>query len=89
MDFKIFHAFDLVFFYVLKNKLGLGLSLHIHVFFSVGDKSSVTLVENNPGRGDEMEVLPSMEEDLGRLSPIKSKCAFIYIEVFCESCMVF
>lgn len=36
-----------------------------------GDKSSVTVAENNPGRGDEMEVLPSMEEDLGRLSPIK------------------
>lgn len=70
-------------------KLGFGLLLHVHLFFSVGDKSSVTVAENNPGRGDEMEVLPSMEEDLGRLSPIKSKSAFIYmymyIEVFCES----
>lgn len=72
-------------------KLGFGLLLHVHMFFSVGDKSSVTVAENNPGRGDEMEVLPSMEEDLGRLSPIKSKSAFIcmYIEGFCESCMVF
>lgn len=59
--------------------------------FSLGDKSSVTVEENNPGRGDEMEVLPSMEEDLGRLSPIKSKYAFIYsyFEVFCGSWMVF
>lgn len=47
------------------------------MFFSEGDRSSVTVAENNPGRGDEMEVLPSMEEDLGRLSPIKSKFAFV------------
>lgn len=58
-------------------KLGFCLLLHVHMFFSVGDRSSVTVTENNPGRGDEMEVLPSMEEDLGRLSPIKSKFAFV------------
>lgn len=51
-------------------KLGFGLLLHVHMFFSVGDRSSAIVAENNPGRGDEMEVLPSMEEDLGRLSPI-------------------
>lgn len=64
--------------------LGFGLLLHVHMFFSVGDRSSAIVAENNPGRGDEMEVLPSMEEDLGRLSPIKSKSAFIcmYIEGF-------
>lgn len=56
-------------------KLGFGLLLHVHMFFSVGDRSSAIVAENNPGRGDEMEVLPSMEEDLGRLSPIKSKSA--------------
>lgn len=58
-------------------KLGFGPLLHVHMFFSVGDRSSAIVAENNPGRGDEMEVLPSMEEDLGRLSPIKSKFAFI------------
>lgn len=61
------------------------------MFFFVGDKFFVIVAENNFGRGDEMEVLFFMEEDLGRLFFIKSKFVFIYmyIEVFCELCMVF
>lgn len=72
-------------------KLGFGLLLYVYMFFFVGDKFFVIVAENNFGRGDEMEVLFFMEEDLGRLFFIKSKFVFIYmyIEVFCELCMVF
>lgn len=61
------------------------------MFFFVGDRFFVIVAENNFGRGDEMEVLFFMEEDLGRLFFIKSKFVFIcmYIEGFCELCMVF
>lgn len=72
-------------------KLGFGLLLYVYMFFFVGDRFFVIVVENNFGRGDEMEVLFFMEEDLGRLFFIKSKFVFIcmYIEGFCELCMVF
>lgn len=72
-------------------KLGFGLLLYVYMFFFVGDRFFVIVAENNFGRGDEMEVLFFMEEDLGRLFFIKSKFVFIYmyIEVFCELCMVF
>lgn len=72
-------------------KLGFGLLLYVYLFFFVGDKFFVIVAENNFGRGDEMEVLFFMEEDLGRLFFIKSKFVFIcmYIEGFCELCMVF
>lgn len=46
-------------------KLGFGLLLYVYMFFFVGDKFFVIVVENNFGRGDEMEVLFFMEEDLG------------------------
>lgn len=72
-------------------KLGFGLLLYVYMFFFVGDRFFVIVAENNFGRGDEMEVLFFMEEDLGRLFFIKSKFVFIcmYIEGFCELCMVF
>lgn len=53
------------------------MSINVLHLFCADEQASkqvpVGAAEHVPGQGDEIELLPAMEEEMGKLSPIKSK----------------